>query len=59
MVKPKHRRVSKRMRQILYFAGMTVLGGILWAVGQSWAVGILACGCAGAIFFGVSAALGR
>jgi hypothetical protein len=57
MVKPEYQRVGKRMQQILYFAGMAVLGGILWAVGQSWAVGILAGGCAGVVFFGVGAAL--
>ena len=41
-------------RQIIYFLCMVIVGGVLWAFGQSWAVGGIAGGCAGATLVGVS-----
>ena len=49
-----------RSRQIsLYFVGTALVGGVLLAVGQSWAIGSVIGACAGAIALGVSALWNR
>jgi hypothetical protein len=40
---------------ILYFTGIALVGGVLLAVGESWARGFVPGGCAGAVCFGASA----
>jgi hypothetical protein len=40
---------------MIYFIGMAIAGGMLLAVGQSWATGFFAAGCAGTLSFGASA----
>jgi hypothetical protein len=44
-------------RETVYFIGIVVVGGVLWAVGQSWAIGLVGVGSAGAAAFGVSGLL--
>ncbi len=44
-------------RETLYFVGIAVVGAVLWAVGQSWAIGLVCGGCAGALAFGGSGLL--
>jgi hypothetical protein len=46
--------MSKSVQQTLYFLGVIVVGGALWAVGQSWARGVLAVGVAAIVFLGAS-----
>jgi protein-S-isoprenylcysteine O-methyltransferase Ste14 len=41
-------------RETLYFAGTAVFGGVLLAVGQPWAIGIVGGGGAGAVASGVN-----
>jgi hypothetical protein len=37
---------------ILYFIGVALVGGVLWAGGQSWAVGLAIGDGTGAVCFG-------
>ena len=46
-------------RKTVYFIAVAALGGVLWAVGQTWAVGLVGGGCAGAAAFGVMEMLAR
>jgi hypothetical protein len=41
-------------RETIYFTGIAAVGGALWAVGQSWAMGLVGGGCAGVVAFGMS-----
>jgi hypothetical protein len=51
--------MSRPVGQALYFFGVAVLGGVLLALGQSWASAVFAVGAAGAVFLGVSVVLNR
>jgi hypothetical protein len=44
-------------RKTVYFIDIAVVGGVLLAVGQSWAIGLVGVGCAGAAAFRVSGLL--
>jgi hypothetical protein len=46
-------------RKTIYFIAVAVLGGVLLAVGQIWAIGLVGSGCAGAATFGVIKVLDR
>jgi hypothetical protein len=46
--------VDMKLRQLIYYMSVVMAGGVLLAIGQSWAIGVVAGAGAGAVTVSIS-----